>query len=59
MKHMLISAIFVCASLWVFFPGARMIAAEKYFISGLIIKVSGSFLLMIAGLFIVLGVTAE
>lgn len=58
MKHMLLSSVFVLAALWVFIPGARLIAAEKYFISGLIIKAAGGLMLLLAGLMFVLGATA-
>lgn len=58
MKHMILSLVFICAAAWVFVPGARLIAAEKYFISGLIIRAIGGWLLIMAGMMFVLGATA-
>ncbi len=58
MKHMILSLVFIAAAAWVFVPGARLIAAEKYFISGLIIKAIGGWLLIMAGMMFVLGATA-
>lgn len=57
MKHMILSSVFVLAAFWVFVPGARLIAAERYFVSGLIIKAVGGLMLLMAGLMFVLGAT--
>lgn len=57
MKHMILSFVFLIAAAWVFLPGARLIAAERYFISSLIIKAVGGGLLLIAALIFALGAT--
>lgn len=58
MKHMILSSVFILAAFWVFVPGARLIAAERYFVSGLIIKAVGGLLLLMGGLLLVLGATS-
>lgn len=58
MKHMILSSVFILAAFWVFIPGARLIAAERYFVSGLLIKAVGGFLLLMGGLLFVLGATS-
>lgn len=57
MKHMIISSVFLFAALWVFFPGARLIAAERYFISSLLIKMAGGTLLLVGCIIFALGAT--
>lgn len=58
MKHMFLSFIFLAMSAWVMFPGARMLAAEKHFVVGVLVKAVSGFLLLIAMFMFAFGYTS-